>query len=61
MFLKRYSSNYITKKEPKSDAQGYINLPVFIYLADARLSKLDWHDISQFFLTIMLLDNLKVF
>ena len=41
-----YSSNYITKKETKSDD---------------RLSKFDWHDLSPIFLNIMLLHNLKVF
>ena len=35
----RYSSNQITKKEPKSDN---------------RLSKFDWHNISPIFWTIML-------
>ena len=41
-----YSSNLITKKEPKSDD---------------RLSKFDWHDISPIFSTVVLLNNLKVF
>ena len=40
-----YSSNEITKKEPKSDA---------------RLSKFDWHDLSPIFLARMLLHNKKV-
>ena len=34
-FLSFYSSNYITKKEPKSEA---------------RVSKFDWHDLFPFFL-----------
>ena len=42
----QYSSNQITKKEPKSEA---------------RVSKFDWHDLSPIFLAIMLLHNLKVF
>ena len=42
----QYSSNYITKKEPKSEA---------------RVSKFDWHDLSPIFLATMLLYNLKVF
>ncbi len=46
LFEEIYSSNYITKKEPKSDD---------------RLSKFDWHDLSPIFLAIMLLHNLKVF
>ena len=45
-FKLSYSSNQITKKEPKSDA---------------RVSKFDWHDLSPIFLATMLLHNLKVF
>ena len=44
--LHKYSSNQITKKEPKSDA---------------LLSKFDWHDSSPIVLAIILLCNLKVF
>ena len=44
--LDDYSSNQITKKEPKSDD---------------CLSKFDWHDLSSIFLATMLLHNLKVF
>ena len=39
-----YSSNYITKKEPKSDS---------------HLSEFDCHDLSPIFLAIMLLHNLE--
>ena len=42
----QYSSNQITKKEPKSDD---------------RLSKFDWHDLSSTFLAIMLFYNLKTY
>ena len=45
LFVGSYSSNYITKKEPKSDD---------------RLSKFDWHDLSPIE-KLMLLHNLKVF
>ena len=45
-FKLSYSSNQITKKEPKSDA---------------RVSKFDWHDLSPIFLATMLLHILKVF
>ena len=41
-----YSSNYITKKETKSEA---------------HVAKFDWHDLSPIFLSTMLLHNLKVF
>ena len=40
-----YSSNYITKKEPKS-GDGYL--------------KFEWHDLSPIFLAIMLLYKVKV-
>ena len=45
MAARLYSSNQITKKDPKSHN---------------RLSKFDMHDLSPIFLTIMLLHNLKV-
>ena len=43
---KSYSSNQITKREPKSDN---------------RLSKFAWHGLSPMFLAIMLLHYIKVF
>ena len=42
----KYSSNYITKKEPKFDA---------------RLSEFNWHDLGPAFLAITLLHTLNVF